>query len=228
MLKAQLNQTTSAFEKLKAESALTKQKHIKWEDEQSGKLRNYREARREWQNQMAYTEHQVKDYENQLNEQKIQLDEARQKIFELENELKTLEPTLNKMTENEHRVKQLTQQMLLWEEDTTHMEEQKRYIKGLLSQWWSMEELVASLQAENARLQEEQTQKEESLEKLKVQCAEYQQKMESFSKTFNNERASIETERLQNTLNELKSKLEELEVKTYTSMPYQLINILLF
>lgn len=78
------------------------------------------------------------------------------RIFELENELKTLEPVINKVTESEHRVKQLTQQMLLWEEDTSHMEEQKRYIKGLLSQWWSMEELVASLQSENKRLQEEQ------------------------------------------------------------------------
>lgn len=212
MLKAQLNQTTSAFEKLKAESALTKQKHIKWEDEQSGKLRNYREARREWQNQMANTAHQVKDYEKQLNEQKVQLDGSRQKIFELENELKTLEPTLSKMTENEHRVKQLTQQMLLWEEDTSHMEEQKRYIKGLLSQWWSMEELVASLQTENRRLQEEQIQREESLEKLKVESINYQQKIESFNKTFNNERGSVETERLQNTLNELKTRLEELEV----------------
>ncbi|KAG2203494.1 hypothetical protein INT47_008221 [Mucor saturninus] len=212
MLKAQLNQTTSALEKLKAESALTKQKHIKWEDEQSGKLRNYREARREWQNQMANTAHQVKDYEKQLNEQKVQLDGARQKIFELENELKTLEPTLSKMTENEHRVKQLTQQMLLWEEDTSHMEEQKRYIKGLLSQWWSMEELVASLQTENRRLQEEQIQKQESLEKLKVESINYQQKIESFNKTFNNERGSAETERLQNTLSELKSRLEELEV----------------
>ncbi|KAI8090683.1 hypothetical protein BDF21DRAFT_334168 [Thamnidium elegans] len=213
MLKAQLGQTTAALEKLKVESALTKQKHVKWEDEQSGKLRGYREARREWQNQMTNTAHQVKDYENQLTEQKVQLDDARQKIFELENELKTLEPTLNKMTENEHRVKQLTQQMLLWEEDTTHMEEQKRYIKGLLSQWWSMEELVASLQTENRRLQEEQTQREESLEKLKVQCSEYHQKMESFSKTFNNDRASIETERLQTLMNELRLRLEELEIE---------------
>lgn len=220
MLKAQLNQTTSALEKLRAESALTKTKHIKWEDEQSGKLRNYREQRREWQTSMTRVEHQVADFEKQLREQKLQLDSARQRIFELENELKTLEPTLSKMTENEHRVKQLTQQMLLWEEDTSHMEEQKRYIKGLLSQWWSMEELVASLQTENIRLQEEQIQKEEKLEKLKVQAMEYQQKMESFSKTFGTaveagEKAagsSGESERVQKTLDELKARLEELEV----------------
>jgi DNA repair exonuclease SbcCD ATPase subunit len=156
MLKTQLSQTTSALEKLKAETALTKQKHIKWEDEQSGKLRNYREARKEWQNQMARAEHQIEDYDTQLGQQRVQLDSARERIFELENELQTLEPTLKQMAENEHRVKQLTQQMLLWEEDTSYMEEQKTYIKGLLSQWWSMEELVASLQAENRRLQEDQ------------------------------------------------------------------------
>ena len=218
MLRAQLNQTTTHLEKLKAESALTKQKHIKWEDEQSGKLKNYRESRREWQNQMTRAEQQIKDYDKQLNDQKIQLDTAREKIFELENELKILEPTLSKMTENEHRVKQLTQQMLLWEEDTSHMEEQKRYIKGLLSQWWSMEELVASLQAENRRLQEEQIHKEENLEKLKLQSLDYQQKVASFGKTFNAEKGSAaETERLQKIMDELKSKLETLEVRFYCS-----------
>ena len=78
MLKAQLNQTTSALEKLRAESALTKQKHVKWEDEQSGKLRGYREARKECQNQMIRVEYQLEEYKKQLKEQKVQLDSAKQ------------------------------------------------------------------------------------------------------------------------------------------------------
>ncbi|KAI7907153.1 Hamartin protein-domain-containing protein [Cokeromyces recurvatus] len=213
MLKAQLNQTTSALTKLKAETALTKQKHIKWEDEQSNKLRSYREQRKEWQNQMARVEHQVLDYKKQLSEQKIELERACQRIFELENELKTLEPTLKQVTENEHRVKQLTQQMLLWEEDTSRMEEQKSYIKGLLSQWWSMEELVVSLQTENRRLQEEHIRKDEYLEKLKVQCTNYQTKIDSFNTTFSKESETNETERLRNILNEIKSKYEQLEME---------------
>ncbi|CEP14350.1 hypothetical protein, partial, partial [Parasitella parasitica] len=213
MLKAQLNQTTTALEKLKAESALTKQKHIKWEDEQSGKLRNYREARKDWQNQMARTAHQVSDFEKQLNEQRVQLDNARQRVFELENELKTLEPTLKQVTEYEHRVKQLTQQMLLWEEDTAHMEEQKRYIKGLLSQWWSMEELVASLQTENLRLQGEQSRNEEEFKKVTVELTDSRTKMESLSKTFYCNKSSAETERLQQIINALKLKLGELEIE---------------
>ncbi|EIE87451.1 hypothetical protein RO3G_12162 [Rhizopus delemar RA 99-880] len=212
MLRAQLNQTTSALEKLRAESALTKQKHIKWEDEQSGKLRGYREARKEWQNQMTQIEYQMEEYKKELKEQKEQLDLAKQQIFELENELKTLDPVLNKVTENEHRVKQLTQQMLLWEADTSHMEEQKRYIKGLLSQWWSMEELVASLQSENRRLQEEQLQREENLKKLKVKLTECEPKVSQVLPS-SVERDSAETKRLQQTLNEVKSKLEQLETE---------------
>ncbi|PHZ09106.1 uncharacterized protein RHIMIDRAFT_240984 [Rhizopus microsporus ATCC 52813] len=210
MLKAQLNQTTSALEKLRAESALTKQKHVKWEDEQSGKLRGYREARKEWQNQMTRVEYQLEEYKKQLKEQKVQLDSAKQQIFELENELKTLEPVINKVTESEHRVKQLTQQMLLWEEDTSHMEEQKRYIKGLLSQWWSMEELVASLQSENKRLQEEQVQKEEQLEKLAIQLAELHTKADEPVHS-NMENVSVEKKALEQTLKEAKLRLEQLE-----------------
>ncbi|CEG67685.1 hypothetical protein RMATCC62417_04077 [Rhizopus microsporus] len=212
MLKAQLNQTTSALEKLRAESALTKQKHVKWEDEQSGKLRGYREARKEWQNQMTRVEYQLEEYKKQLKEQKVQLDSAKQQIFELENELKTLEPVINKVTESEHRVKQLTQQMLLWEEDTSHMEEQKRYIKGLLSQWWSMEELVASLQSENKRLQEEQIQKEEQLEKLTIQLAKLHTKSDEPMHS-STENVSVEKTALEQTLKEVKSRLEQLEIE---------------
>jgi hypothetical protein len=45
---------------------------------------------------------------------------------------------------------------------------------------------------------------------------DYQSKMDSIGKTFEKDKGSEETERLQNTLNELKSKLEELEVKMFS------------
>ncbi|CAO3600874.1 unnamed protein product [Absidia cylindrospora] len=166
MLKAQLSQTTASLEKLKSEAVLTRQKHIKWEDEQSNKLRGYREARKEWQAHMEVANTKINDYQQTINEQQGQLEECRKRIFEVESELQTQQPTLEKATEYQNRVKQLTQQMLLWEEDTTHLKEQKRYIKGLLSQWWSMEELVASLQAENRKLMAHQSQCEKELKNL--------------------------------------------------------------
>ncbi|KAI8083147.1 Hamartin protein-domain-containing protein [Halteromyces radiatus] len=172
MLKAQLAQTTASLEKLKSESALARQKHIKWEDEQSNKLRGYREARKEWQAHMDVANTQLDDYRHIIAEQREQLEESRKRTFELENELQTLQPDLEKASEYQHRVRQLTQQMLLWEEDTAHLKEQKRYIKGLLSQWWSMEELIASLQAENQKLMASQSQGEKELEKLTKQVSE--------------------------------------------------------
>lgn len=58
--------------------------------------------------------------------------------------------------------------------------------------------------------------KEEKFEKLKVQTSEYQAKTNTLDKTFEKHEGSEETERLQNTLEELKSKLEELEVNSYS------------
>ncbi|KAI8334775.1 Hamartin protein-domain-containing protein [Chlamydoabsidia padenii] len=171
MLKAQLSQTTASLEKLKSEAVLTRQKHIKWEDEQSNKLRGYREARKEWQAHMEVANTKIEDYRRMINDLHEQLDEYRKKAFDMENELQTLQPTIESATENKNRVKQLTQQMLLWEEDTTHLKEQKRYIKGLLSQWWSMEELVASLQAENQKLLADQSHGGKEIEKLTEQLS---------------------------------------------------------
>lgn len=57
--------------------------------------------------------------------------------------------------------------------------------------------------------------KEEGLEKLKVELTDSRTKMESLSKTFNCTKDSAETERLQQTINELKSRLEQLEVKSF-------------
>lgn len=54
--------------------------------------------------------------------------------------------------------------------------------------------------------------KEEGLEKLKVELMDSHTKMESLSKTFNCSKDSTETERLQQTINKLKFRLEELEV----------------
>jgi predicted nuclease with TOPRIM domain len=55
---------------------------------------------------------------------------------------------------------------------------------------------------------------------------DYQSKVDNFGKTFENDKGSEETERLQNTLNELKSKLEELEVRnTFLNINKMLANL---
>ncbi|ORY98594.1 hypothetical protein BCR43DRAFT_437222 [Syncephalastrum racemosum] len=152
ILKAQLAQATDALTKLKSESAKTKQKHVKWEDEQSSKLRNYRERWKAWQAEMEAARQQLADYEKRFADQNAQLVEVQQRAFDLENELKTREPQLKKAEELEIRVNQLTQQMLLWDKDLVQLDEQKRCIKVLLSEWQNKEELIRSLENTNKRL----------------------------------------------------------------------------
>ncbi|CAO3640633.1 unnamed protein product [Cunninghamella echinulata] len=163
MLKAQLEKSTLLLDQMKSETVLTKQKHIKWEDEQSNKLRGYREARKEWQAHMEKNKTMLQDYQQLVKDQEIQLNHYQSKISELEMKLKTNQPLIDKADHFEQKVKQLTRQMLLWEEDMSHVQEQKKYIKGLLSQWWSMEELVASLQHENQQLVLKLSQKENQI-----------------------------------------------------------------
>lgn len=79
MLQHQLQRTTTALEKLKAENAASKVKHIKWEEEQSEKLRDYREKRKLWQSEMARAKEQVAEFETILKVQDGQLEEARRR-----------------------------------------------------------------------------------------------------------------------------------------------------
>lgn len=73
MLRAQLKQATDALDKLKSESAMTKQKHIRWEDEQSRKLRGFREARKAWQVEMEALKQKLAEQETLLANQSSEL-----------------------------------------------------------------------------------------------------------------------------------------------------------
>lgn len=75
----QLQRTTTALEKLKAENASSKVKHIKWEEELSEKLRDYREKRKQWQSEMVRAKEQVAEFETILKVQDGQLEEARKR-----------------------------------------------------------------------------------------------------------------------------------------------------
>ncbi|KAI8381416.1 uncharacterized protein BYT42DRAFT_304869 [Radiomyces spectabilis] len=128
------------------------------------------------------------------------------------------------MEELEHRVKQLTRQMLLWEEDTAHMEEQKRYIKGLLSQWWGMEELITSLQTENRALEERQSQRDSELEQLKIEMKSCQSRISHLDQVSASPKSDSgndrkEASRLQTMVDELKQRVEQLEVR---NLQYQM------
>ncbi|KAI9268349.1 Hamartin protein-domain-containing protein [Phascolomyces articulosus] len=215
ILRAQLKEAITTLTKLKAESALTTQKHIKWEDEQGSKLRSYREARRKWQGDMEEARQKIQEQEKCAAEQHAKLLRTEQRVFELENELKTRQPLLEKAAENEHRVMQLTKQMLLW----AHLEEQKGHIKGLLSQWWGMEELIASLQAENQYLTKRQSELDDEKEKISLQLEEHLKKVPlPKSEVSDLDKAEKDSHKKQMKqmkiiVDELKERIEALEVE---------------
>lgn len=160
-----MQRTTTALEKLKAENASSKVKHIKWEEELSEKLRDYREKRKQWQSEMVRAKEQVAEFETILKVQDGQLEEARKRyrggekfcvylahcadqifyrVFDLESELKFLRPTIITIQEYETKVDQLTKQMTLWEQDTATIQEQKQYIEKMLSRWRATENILES------------------------------------------------------------------------------------
>jgi multidrug resistance efflux pump len=151
MLQQQLQRTTEALEKLKAENEASKKKHIEWQDEQSDKLRDYREQRKKWQSDMAKAREHISEIEAILKVQDGQLEDARKRVFDLESELKVLRPTLVTIQGYETKVDQLTKQMTLWEQDTATIQEQKRYIEKLFSQWKATENILVSYRESEKR-----------------------------------------------------------------------------
>ncbi|GAB5592451.1 hypothetical protein Unana1_07351 [Umbelopsis nana] len=216
MLQHQLQRTTTALEKLKAENAASKVKHIKWEEEQSEKLRDYREKRKLWQSEMARAKEQVAEFETILKVQDGQLEEARRRVFELESELEFLRPTLVTIQEYEAKVEQLTKQMSLWEQDTATIQEQKRYIETMLSRWQATENILESYReseqlakSELSKLQLKYDELEASLRQLEV--SNQRSALESSSELVDSQQSEVQ--RLLKKVELLREKNETLELE---------------
>ncbi|CAG8709731.1 16844_t:CDS:2, partial [Racocetra persica] len=64
------------------------------------------------------------------------------------NHIKVSEPQLQKLSEYETRIDQLTKQLLLWEADTRKFQEQKRHMEILVAQWNKMEMMLETKEKE--------------------------------------------------------------------------------
>ncbi|CAG8498975.1 16089_t:CDS:10 [Gigaspora margarita] len=126
-LKLQLEKTQTAFNRQRDENASIKKKHVQWEDELNNKLKKYREEKKEW---------------------KTELDKVEEQLREAKNDIKVSEPQLQKITEYENRIDQLTKQLLLWEADTRKFQEQKHHMEILVAQWNKMEMMLEAKEKE--------------------------------------------------------------------------------
>ncbi|KAG2189451.1 hypothetical protein INT44_004593 [Umbelopsis vinacea] len=206
MLQQQLQRTTTALDKLKAENATTKVRHIEWEEEQSKKLRDYREQRKQWQMEMAKAREQVAEFETILKVQDGQLEQARKRVFDLESELEFLRPTLVTVQEYETEIDQLTKQLALWEQDTGTIKTQKQYIETLLSRWQATENILESYR------ESEQAAKA-TLSKMQLKYNEMEATLSKIEQ-FNEKKALISSKELassqQSEVQKLRQKLESL------------------
>ncbi|CAG8490766.1 26429_t:CDS:10 [Dentiscutata erythropus] len=141
-LKLQLEKTQAAFNRQREDNASIKKKHVQWEDELNNKLKKYREEKKEWKTELDKVEEQLREAKLTIKAQAKQIEEANTMNFKLENDIKVSEPQLQKLTEYENRIDQLTKQLLLWEADTRKFQEQKYHMEILVAQWNKMEMML--------------------------------------------------------------------------------------
>ncbi|RUS22198.1 Hamartin protein-domain-containing protein [Endogone sp. FLAS-F59071] len=145
------------------EAACIKEKHVKWEDRLNENLRKYREEKKEWS-------YELEGVREKLEETKVSGysrgdsrggvcaagGSAEQRwifiVFSLENELKIIQPKVDKITESEQRVDQLTKSLMVWQDDTNRFQEQTRQMEALLSQWRGMELKLAASEEQIMKL----------------------------------------------------------------------------
>lgn len=147
-LKLQLEKTQTAFNRQRDENASIKKKHVQWEDELNNKLKKYREEKKEWKTELDKVEEQLREAKLTIKAQTKQIEESNAKNFRLENDIKVSEPQLQKITEYENRIDQLTKQLLLWEADTRKFQEQKHHMEILVAQWNKMEMMLEAKEKE--------------------------------------------------------------------------------
>ncbi|PKY17431.1 hypothetical protein RhiirB3_487443 [Rhizophagus irregularis] len=144
ILKSQLSQTQAAFDRQKTETANTKKKHVQWENELNNKLKQYKNEKKEWKSVLDKLEQELSESKLVIDAQNKQIEVLSAKCFSLENQIKLHEPQLQKLTEYEHTIDQLTKQLMLWEADTIKFQEQKRLMETLVGNWHKMEMMLKS------------------------------------------------------------------------------------
>ena len=61
VLKLQLSQTQAAFDRQRTETANIKKKHVQWEDELNGKLKKYRNEKKDWKSVLDKVEQELSE-----------------------------------------------------------------------------------------------------------------------------------------------------------------------
>ncbi|CAG8665650.1 9630_t:CDS:10 [Funneliformis caledonium] len=172
-LRSQLSNTQAAFNRQRTETAHIKKKHVQWEDELNGKLKKYREEKKEWKGVLDKVEQELREAKLIIDVQNKQIEEISAKNFSLENQIILHEPQLQKLTEYEQRIDQLTKQLILWEADTRKFQEQKRLMESLVGKWHKMEVMLKAGEQEIKQLKSVISSQSFTIDDLKIKLEYY-------------------------------------------------------
>ncbi|KAL1921239.1 uncharacterized protein VTP21DRAFT_10955 [Calcarisporiella thermophila] len=190
-----------------------------YQDELHNKLRNLRGTCQTIKHEKEILKEELAKANAALAAQAKELDDERARAFTLESKLKLWEPKIERVSECEYRIEQLTKELALWQEDTKQMEQQAKMLEAMVERCRSLEILVSSLEDESKRSQQKASQLALEVDDLKARLESRQDPTEPPSSTgglrqmlrTESERRQREVQTLQTSLNELRSRNEELE-----------------
>ncbi|PKK68279.1 hypothetical protein RhiirC2_782450 [Rhizophagus irregularis] len=218
ILKSQLSQTQAAFDRQKTETANTKKKHVQWENELNNKLKQYKNEKKEWKSVLDKLEQELSESKLVIDAQNKQIEVLSAKCFSLENQIKLHEPQLQKLTEYEHTIDQLTKQLM--EADTIKFQEQKRLMETLVGNWHKMEMMLKSGEHEIQQLSSTITSQSLVIDDLKIQLENSTKNIERPEKalekqmmmwSFERDKRDKEFKKLETQFDEVKKHNEELQ-----------------
>ncbi|KAF9905368.1 hypothetical protein EC991_001733 [Linnemannia zychae] len=170
-LKAQLHETRALLEKEKSELERRKNKQTHWDTELKNKVQTFRDERKQLQFEVERLKQDIQDTRQAQEIQERLLTEERKGTFQLKNSIEDLSPKLKRMEEYEKRIEEMTRQLVLWETEQTKNQETQRQLEGVVSQWQSLELLLAAEKEESRILRNRVSQQSQILDDMKIQIA---------------------------------------------------------
>ncbi|KAG0242942.1 hypothetical protein BGW41_003107 [Actinomortierella wolfii] len=170
-LKAQLVETKLLLDKEKAEMNQRKNKQVHWDTDLKSKLQSFREERKQLNAELDRLKVELEDTRRQQQIQERLLTDERKSTFQLGNSMASLQPRLKKLELYEQQIEEMSQQLLVWENEQAKSLEIQRQAEIMFTKWQSMEMLLAAEKEETRQLRNRISQQSQILDDMRIQMA---------------------------------------------------------
>ncbi|KAJ3082665.1 hypothetical protein HDU99_002008 [Rhizoclosmatium hyalinum] len=147
----EISHLTAALEQVRAESAVMRERHRKYEEDLNRRVRSAREAAKEAKEEL---ESFVKTREGEVEELKKELEESHRRIHHLEQEIHLAEPDLERLAASEAAIKTLNNKFVQHEMDSSTRQALLKQIEEMESQLLAHEILLVEAEKREKGLKE--------------------------------------------------------------------------